>query len=175
MNVVIKRRVAAHNIDALNRSVVATEDIQNGSIFTLGARNTTDAGEEVWKPTKPTAASLGVWMAYSSEIVTTNVTDGDDLSLNFRGIVEDPRMFTNVAGITFNAFKPQVGDIIEMTQGQDTSGEYLVAGTDYALTIASAAGTGFAMKKIGTGILHIGTPGLNKTPVKTYIYEVEAN
>ena len=44
MNVVIKRRVAAHNVDALNRSVVATEDIQNGSIFTLGARNTTDAG-----------------------------------------------------------------------------------------------------------------------------------
>ena len=32
-NVVIKRRVAAHNVDALNRSVVAEQDLENGTVF----------------------------------------------------------------------------------------------------------------------------------------------
>ena len=60
MNVVIKRRVAAHNIDALNRTFVATEDLENGSIFTLTERSTTDGEDEVWKVAMPTATSLGV-------------------------------------------------------------------------------------------------------------------
>ena len=47
MNVVIKRRVAAHNIDALNRTFVATEDLENGSIFALTERSTKDGEDEV--------------------------------------------------------------------------------------------------------------------------------
>lgn len=175
MNVVIKRRVAAHNIDALNRSFVAAEDIENGSIFTLSERATTDTGDEVWKPAKPTATSKGVWMAKSSEVVLVKIGDGTDAEvLNMKGVVEDPRMFTNVAGFVGDCFKPQVGDIIEMTKGDDTK-TYLVADTTYALKADTAAGTGFAMHKVGTGILHIGSAKLVKTPVKTYIYEVVAN
>lgn len=175
MNVVIKRRVAAHNIDALNRTFVATEDLENGSIFTLTERSTTDGEDEVWKVAKPTATSLGVWMAKSSEVTITKVGEktGADV-LMMKGIVEDPRMFTNIAGLVGDCFKPQVGDMIEMTLGDDTD-KYLVADVAYKLKVATEAGTGFAMHQVGTSILHIGSAKLVKTPVKTYIYEVVAN
>lgn len=173
MNVVIKRRVAAHNIDALNRAVVATEDLENGSIFTLAERSTTDGEDEVWKAVKPTATPSNVWMAKSSEVTITTVGEGD-YALQMKGIVEDPRMFTNVKGLVFDAFKPQVGDIIEMTLGEDGK-DYLVAQASYTLKADSAAGDGFAMHKVGTGVLHIGSASLVKAPVKTYIYEVVAN
>ena len=173
MNVVIKRRVAAHNIDALNRTFVATDDLENGSIFTLTERSTTDGEDEVWKVAKPTASSRGVWMAKSSEVTITTVGEGD-YALQMKGIVEDPRMFTNVKGLVGDCFKPQVGDIIEMTLGDDTN-KYLVADTAYKLTAAATPGDGFAMHQVGTGILHIGSAKLVKTPVKTYIYEVVAN
>lgn len=173
MNVVIKRRVAAHNIDALNRTFVATEDLENGSIFTLTERSTTDGEDEVWKVAKPTATSLGVWMAKSSEVTITTVGEGD-YALQMKGIVEDPRMFTNVKGLVGDCFKPQVGDIIEMTLGDDTN-KYLVADAAYKLKAAATAGDGFAMHQVGTSILHIGSAKLVKTPVKTYIYEVVAN
>lgn len=173
MNVVIKRRVAAHNIDALNRTFVATEDLENGSIFTLTERSTTDGEDEVWKVAKPTATSLGVWMAKSSEVTITTVGEGD-YALQMKSIVEDPRMFTNVKGLVGDCFKPQVGDMIEMTLGDDTD-KYLVADVAYKLKVASAAGDGFAMHQVGTSILHIGSAKLVKTPVKTYIYEVVAN
>ena len=173
MNVVIKRRVAAHNIDALNRTFVATEDLENGSIFTLTERSTTDGEDEVWKVAKPTADSLGVWMAKSSEVTITTVGEGD-YALQMKGIVEDPRMFTNVKGLVGDCFKPQVGDMIEMTLGDDTN-KYLVADAAYKLKAAVSAGNGFAMHQVGTGILHVGSAKLVKTPVKTYIYEVVAN
>lgn len=173
MNVVIKRRVAAHNIDALNRTFVATEDLENGSIFTLTERSTADGEDEVWKVAKPTATSLGVWMAKSSEVTITTVGEGD-YALQMKGIVEDPRMFTNVKGLVGDCFKPQVGDIIEMTLGDDTN-KYLVADAAYKLKAAATAGDGFAMHQVGTSILHIGSAKLVKTPVKTYIYEVVAN
>lgn len=173
MNVVIKRRVAAHNIDALNRAVVATVDLENGSIFTLSARSENEAEGEVWKATQPTVGAKNVWMAKSSEVTITTIGKGD-YALQMKGIVEDPRMFTNVKGLVFDAFKPQVGDIIEMTLGDDEK-EYLVADASYTLKADTGAGDGFAMHKVGTSILHIGSAKLVKTPVKTYIYEVVAN
>ena len=51
----------------------------------------------------------------------------------------------------------------------------VVDANKFAVKLDDTAGDGFAMKKIGTGILHIGSASLVKTPVKTYIYEVEKN
>ena len=64
MNVVIKRMVAAHNVDALNRSVkCASADLENGSIFELKTRSTDEGEGEVWIATAPTAATAtGLWM-----------------------------------------------------------------------------------------------------------------
>lgn len=177
MNVVIKRRVAAHNIDSLNRSFVATEDLENGSVFTLSERSDVDGENEVWKAVAPTAdTDTGVWMAKSSEVIITTVSDGTDTNvLQMKGIVEDPRMFTNVKGMVGDCFKPQVGDIIEMTLGSDTDKYLVIDASKYVLKTASAATTGFSMHQVGTSVLHIGSASLVKTPVKTYIYEVVVN
>lgn len=174
MNVVIKRRVAAHNIDALNRAVVATEDLENGSVFTLEERSDVEGEDEVWKAVKPTGAIKGLWMAKSSEVTITTIGEGD-YALQMKGIVEDPRMFTNVKGLVFDAFKPQVGDIIEMTLGDDTDKYLVPEASSFTLKAAATAGDGFAMHQVGTSVLHIGSAKLVKTPVKTYIYEVVAN
>lgn len=174
MNVVIKRRVAAHNIDALNRTVVATEDLENGSVFTLEERSDVEGEDEVWKAVEPTGAIKGLWMAKSSEVTITTIGEGD-YALQMKGIVEDPRMFTNVKGLVFDAFKPQVGDIIEMTLGDDTDKYLVPKASSFTLKADATPGDGFAMHQVGTGILHIGSAKLVKTPVKTYIYEVVAN
>lgn len=176
-NVVIKRRVAAHNVDALNRSVVAEQDLENGTVFELLTRSDVDGEDEVWKATAPTTASTakGLWMAKASEVILTKVGTGDT-AVELLGVVEDPRNFVNVAGRVFSAFKPQAGDIIEMTLGHDTNKYLIPQDTQFALTPnASDNANGFAMHQIDTGILHIGAAGFVKTPVKTYIYEVVRN
>lgn len=173
-NVLIKRRVASQNVDSLNRTVIATADVENGNVFELLTRSETDGEDEVWNATAPTAAAtaMGLWMAGASEIVITKVGN-----LEFRGIVEDPREFVNVKGRVFSAFKPMPGDIIEMTLGAASSGEYLIPqNSNMALTTsASDNATGFSMKKVGTSVLHIGSGALSKAPVTTYIYEVVRN
>lgn len=176
-NVVIKRHVAARNVDALNRSVVAEQDLENGTVFELLTRSDVDGEDEVWKATAPTTASTatGLWMAKASEVILTKVGDGDT-AVELLGVVEDPRNFVNVAGRVFSAFKPQAGDIIEMTLGHDTNKYLIPQDKKFALTPnASDNADGFAMHQIDTGILHIGAAGFVKTPVKTYIYEVVRN
>lgn len=176
-NVVIKRHVAAHNVDSLNRSVVATQDLENGTVFELLTRSTKDGEDEVWNATAPTTAStaMGLWMAKASEVILTKVGTGDT-AVELLGVVEDPRNFVNVAGRVFSAFKPQAGDIIEMTLGHDTNKYLIPQDTQFTLTTnASDNANGFAMHQIDTGILHIGSAGFVKTPVKTYIYEVVRN
>lgn len=173
-NVLIKRRVASQNVDSLNRTVIAEADVENGNVFELLTRSTTDGEDEVWNATAPATAATatGLWMAGASEVVITKVGN-----LEFVGIVEDVREFTNVAGRVFSAFKPVAGDIIEMTTGAEDDGEYLIPanGAMALTTSASDNAGGFSMKKVGTSILHIGDGSLVKTPVTSYIYEVVRN
>jgi hypothetical protein len=176
MNVIIKRQVAAHNIDAFNRVAVADVDLENGSVFELKTRSTNDGEDEVWNATAPAdATATGVWMAKSSEVTLTKIGEAP-YAVEFKGIVEDPRMFTNVAGYVFDAFKPVAGDLIETTQGDDTNTILALDAGKFALKATTdAPADGFYMEKVGTSILHIGSAGLVKTPVKTFIYEVKAN
>lgn len=176
MNVVIKRMVAAHNVDALNRSVkCATDDLDNGSIFELKTRSDVEGEGEVWIATAATAATAtGLWMAKGAEVVVTSEVVGTE-QLDFKGIVVDPRAYQNLKGKVFDAFKPQIGDIIEMAYGADDKNYAIVDSGKFVVKLNEDAGTGFAMKKIGTSVLHIGSASLVKTPIKTYIYEVEKN
>lgn len=173
-NVLIKRRVASQNVDSLNRTVIAESDVENGNVFELLTRSENDGEDEVWNATAPTTATkaTGLWMAGASEIVITKVGN-----LEFKGIVEDPREFVNVKGRVFSAFKPMPGDIIEMTLGATSEGDYLIPqDSQMALKTSSSDNeTGFSMKKVGTSVLHIGSGALSKTPVPTYIYEVVRN
>lgn len=174
-NVLIKRRVAALNVDALNRTAVCTQDIENGCVFKL-EEYSDNAGEGmVWSAGQAAATDTGLWMAASPEVVTIT----DSLGVQYKGIQCDPRAFINSAGSMIDAIKLQIGDIIEMTvpniSGADTN-EYLVpSATNFALEAASAAGTGFALQKVGTSMLHIGNLFIQGSHPTTYIYQVVNN
>lgn len=178
-NVVIKRKVHATFNDADKRSVKCASDVENGGVFALKTRSTVDGEDEVWVATAPAAATDGsLWMAVSPEVVTTKTGD-----LQFRGIVNDPRYFTNIAGTVFDAIKLCAGDIIEIAPGDGISAAdikadaYLIptAGATVLAPSATANTTGLSLHKVDTGVLHIGQAGLVKSATPTYIYEVEAN
>ena len=168
-NVIIKRSVAATNIDSYNRSAVATVDVPNGSVFSLKEK---DANNELLYVVKaPTAAEKGLWMATSPEVIYVDKAHGGSA---------DPRDFVNVAGRAIDATYLVATDIIEMTgegiSGIDTA-KYLVADTGMTLKAASAAPTagGLALRKIGTGTLKVGDGAIAPATIPTYVFEVEAN
>lgn len=167
-NVVIKRQVAATNIDSYNRSAIHTADLPNGSVFALEGKNATE--REVWDVTAPTANQAGLWMATAPEVMYLNVDFGGSL---------DPRLYVNKAGKVFDVTYLVPKDIVEMT-GDGITGiataKYLVADTTTTLKSATAAPTaGIALKKIGTDTFKIGTGALAPAAIPTYIFEVVAN
>ena len=134
--VLVQTMVQADNIDALNRTAKATVAMQNGApvalafptegeaftatvaqtglVFKIGRQeDIIIASENMLTSEKVTAYLLevtsnsGVWLAYSPE-VNKNV-----VGQVYGGL--DPRNFTNLANKPFDVFKPQVGDIIQVT------------------------------------------------------------
>ena len=173
-NVVIKTRVAAMNVDSYNRTAVCTSDIPNGSVFKLESKSTTVGEKDVWVATQATATDKGLWMATSPEVTITKVGD-----LEMKGIVVDPRYFTNNAGRMIDATYLSVGDEIEIyseTIAGIDANDYLVpAASGFALESSASAGTGLTLKKVGTNILHVGQASIVKQPLTTYRYVVEIN
>ena len=176
-NVVIKKQYAAYNVDAYNRTAVCESDIDNGCVFKLVNYSENPSEGIVWKAEQAAATDKGLWMATSPEIVNTTAMDG----VVFRGLTNDPRAFVNVAGSMIDCIRLMPGDIIEMTgEGIDGIEEgtntYLVpAASDFKLAVATAAGTGLSLRKLGTSRLHIGSAQIAKPIVTTYKYEVEIN
>lgn len=168
-NVVIKRRVAATNIDSYNRSAVATTNVPNGSVFSLKEKDSVN--ELLYKAVAPKANEKGLWMATSPEVIYVDKTHGGSA---------DPRDFVNVAGRAIDATYLVPADIIEMT-GEGITGiataAYLVADTSMTLKAATTAPTagGLALRKIGTGTLKIGDGAIAPAVIPTYVFEVEAN
>lgn len=138
--VVIKTRVQAENIDALNRKAkYASADLQNGSAVTLAWSAT--EGDEVFTATPATSGlefAIGrkdpIVIATGSILedehqdgwfleVTSNSgvwmaispeVNKDVIGKTYKGL--DPRLFTNEAGLPFDVVKLQVGDIIQVSK-----------------------------------------------------------
>jgi len=67
--VVIANKIAAEDVGAYVRPVIAQEDIDNGNIFSLVAKSSTAGESEVWNAVVPTTGSLtGLWMALEPEL-----------------------------------------------------------------------------------------------------------
>lgn len=168
-NVIIKRSVAATNIDSYNRSAVHTGDLPNGSVFALEQKDT--ANELLWKVKAPVANQTGLWMATSPEVIYADKAHGGSA---------DPRDFINVANRPIDATYLVPRDIIEMTgDGIEgiASATYLVADTTFALKTADTApeSGGICLRKVGTGTLKIGDGAIAPAVVPTYVFEVQDN
>lgn len=136
--VLVQTRVQADNIDALNRvAKYEAEDLMNGAPVTLTFPKAGDVftatpattglnfkigrkepiiigsegigGEEVeaWL-LEVSENSADVWMVYSPEV------NKQVVGMIWGG--KDPRNFVNLKNKPFDVFKPQVGDIIQVTK-----------------------------------------------------------
>ena len=136
--VVIKTRVQAENIDALNRKAVyASANVDNGTAVSLAFPSA--EGDEVFVATLLQSGmtfkigrkepiiiaegsmlaseqkdawllevTAGGWMAISPEV------NKDVIGEIYKGV--DPRRFTNVAGVPFDVVKLVEGDIIQVSK-----------------------------------------------------------
>lgn len=156
--VLVESMIQAKNIDALNRSVVSAVDVDGGGLISLTAPTT--QGNDVWTAAKPATGSLGdLWIAYNPEVKYT-VVNGK----KYAGLSADVRDYTNIAGETFDAFKPKVGDEIVITvDNVDDTASNIVAGdileskngqTKFtriaAATGATAGSTAFKVEWVGS-------------------------
>ena len=135
--VVIKTRVQAENIDALNRKAVASAAMDNGTAVSLAFP--TAEGDEVFVATALSSGvtcnigrkepiiiatgsmleseqadawllevTAGGWMVHSPEV------NKDVIGEIRKGL--DPRRFTNAANVPFDVFHLEVGDIIQVSK-----------------------------------------------------------
>lgn len=171
--VMIPTDIAAKNIDSLNRSVVAAVDVDNGAVFQLNGISAAEGQGEVFNYLAPAEGAISdLWMAYSPEVVLT--VSGD---FQAKGIDSDPRNFTNVAGIPFDAFKLQVGDLVKLTA--DGFANAYTEGNEYAvavagsnkLTFAAAAVSGVSFKLLKREPVIIGSGVIGSNAVDGYILE----
>jgi hypothetical protein len=176
-NVLIQRKVAAKNIDSLNRSAVhATEAFDNGNLVSLSGISSTTGEGEVFSAAVPATATLGaLWMVYTPEVVLT--ASG---TKQFKGINVDPQDFEVPALAVMDVFKPQIGDIITMTgdgiaTGSGVGAAYAVA-TDGVkkLTWASAAISGMSFKYLGIDYISLSSGAINTQRVTAYKFECVA-
>ena len=121
--VLIESMIQAKNIDALNRSVISTVDVDGGNLIALTAP--TVKGEDRWTASAPASGTLGgLWIAYNPSVKYTEVN-----GKMYAGLSADPRDYTNIKNHTFDAFKPKVGDEIIVTiDDVDATGTNVVAG-----------------------------------------------
>jgi hypothetical protein len=169
----IESKISAKDIDALNRSAKASVDVDGGTLVELGAY-----ADGVFTATKASGAKTGLWMAYnpSEHLVEVNgkLIAGESIS-------PDPRDYTNIKDRVFDVFKPQVGDIVSLTDGnladsQTVSvGKFLEQGASGYEVKASATASTTSLKVIAVENLPFPQAGIGMEFAKKYICEVAQN
>lgn len=169
---IVPRKIAAQNIDSLNRSAVSASAYENGFVGYFSGKSSTAGEEEVWTMVAPATAHLyDLWMCYEPELV---ITDS-----KYKNINPDPRDFIVAIGDVFSVFKPQVGDLISMSSdalaGTQSTNTYVVA-TDgaQALTWASAAVSGLSLKLVDDDdYISLGIGSIGTQRIAMDLFEVE--
>jgi hypothetical protein len=178
--VAILNKVAAENIGSYNRSAIAGSavDLDNGNVFRLDSQSATSGESEVWSVSAPTTSAStlnGLWMAYSPEIVIT--VSG---TKQYRGIDPDPQDFYNVGAKVFDAYKPQVGDVITVT-GEAFTGTPALAYANAANGVytlawgASQTANALSFRYLGTTYISKASGAIENQRVTAYKLECIAN
>lgn len=172
--------VASENVDALNRSAICTTaPLDAGNVFQLASKSTTAGQSEVWLATAPaTGALTNLWMAGEVKYIDVTTATG----LTFRNIDMNPQDGFHAQNAVFDAFKPQIGDIITMTADAFTGGAIgsgntfaTAANGVFTLTGGAAAIEGLSLSLLKTTYISIGNGTLGSTQRTTaYQFEVVA-
>ncbi len=174
--VLVQSKVAAKNVDAMNRPAIGTADLDNGNVIQLLTESAVSGQTEVWSATIPSASAglKNLWMVYEPEVVLT--VSG---TKQYKGIDPDPQDFYIPSGMVFSAFQPELGDIILLTgdgiTGSKASNGFIVAtASDYKLNWAAAAVSGLSYALIGTSYISIGSGAIDSQRVTAYKFECVA-
>jgi hypothetical protein len=173
----VQTATMATNVDSLVRSVKCAGNVENGMVFQLASRSSTAGEGEVWVATVPSSSAglTHLWMACEPEVVTT--VSGTN---KYKGLDPDIRNFINLAGDVFTAFKPQIGDLIQLSEdvlaGSKSTNTHVVAtASAWELTWAGAAVSGLSLKLLGDKDISVGVGTLGSTQKQTaYLFEVVA-
>lgn len=181
--VLVPTHITAMDVDAYNRVGIAETDIPNGTPLVCGVCSTDADKKHVFKVTAASGAVKGVWLAYSPEVVQNDI-DGQAI----KGVLVDPRNFTNVAKRPFDMFKPVAGvDLIQVTkeffdEGKDPK---TVAGATYveiqadgkfdAVADATAQFANTQFRIVQTEPIIIGNGGIGGEAVDAWILECTIN
>jgi len=178
-SVLVPNQIMAKNVDSLNRSAVCASNVENGNLLVLASKSATAGESEVWTATVPsTSAGLtGLWMAYEPEVVVT--VSG---SSQYKGLDPNPQNFINLAGDVFSAFKPQLGDIVQIT-ADGLSGTYIAGTTTHVNAVDTTGGlqpvwgnsqtaSVFSMKLLAVQNLPLATGAIDTQRITAYQFEV---
>jgi len=178
--ILLQKSCAANDVVAYNRYAITASsvDIDNGNVFRLDTQNMWNSSgssgySEVWDVSAPSPSGSnmdGLWMA-SEENCNTTVSG----TYQYKGLNDDPRNFYNIGGNVFSAFKPQVGDVIELSAdcfvNTFSSHTHANSGSNvYTLYWDSAVGSGSRMSflYLATTYFSIGTGAINNQRVDAY-------
>jgi hypothetical protein len=169
--VMVPVAIAATNVDAWNRSAISSASIfENGGLCALLTKSTTAGEAELWTATVPATADLMKdWIVYDPELVWTS---------SYRGLDPDVRNYTVAIGRTFSAFKPQVHDLMLMSEDCFTGAKGVntfAAATNGQVQFvwgATQDASAVALKYIATQYISIATGAINDQRVVAYLMEV---
>lgn len=106
----IESSITATDVVANNRYCKSDADFDGGTLCALAAP--TAQGDDVWTASVPVEGALGgLWVAYNPSYHVTEVGNGE-----YAGLSADIRDYTNEAGRTFTAFKPEIGNIFVISK-----------------------------------------------------------
>ena len=171
--IVVKSRVMAQDVNALNRTGKINAEVKNGQVFTCG-----ECVGSVYALTKATNAVKDVWMAHSPEVVLTGGM--------FLGLDKDPRNFSIQANKPVDIFKLAVGDTITVTadffkavgnipDGSKKVVELDASGDFVALASATGSYAGLSLKVVEETYVVIATGAIGADRVKAWKLEVTQN
>lgn len=170
--------VAATDIGSLNKTVVSGSNLENATLFRTDSISTGSGQGEIYAATQVVTGSLvNVWMAVTPPLPLLTDANGEV----YRSGSEDPRAFTNPAGYMIDAFKPQAGDRVLMSEdcfsGARGANTYANATTASWQLVwgTSQAGDALCWKYLATKYISIGNPAVASGRVTAYLMECLAN
>ena len=179
--VLIRNVVASQNVDSWNRTALTSgsNTMDNGNVFRLDTISGSSGYGEVWQATTPTLSGStlnNLWMAASPETISYTV----DGTLVYKGLNMDPRRFYNPAGLVFDAFKPQVGDIITLSTDclTGTAAQAFANAADGTSVLAWGAAqtaSALSLSYLATTYISIGSGAIDTQRLTAYKFVVLAN
>lgn len=164
-------QVAATDVGIYNRTAVSGSNMEQGSLMRLDSLSSGSGQGEVFTATQVATGSLvDVWMTNAAFIPYLASADGEIFNVGS----EDPRNFYVPSSRVFTAFKPQVGDIVTLSEDAFTAAKstntYANATTGQWQLVwgASQAASALCFKYLATKWISIGNPAVASGRVTAY-------